>query len=238
MKNINLSKKAIIAIAIVGILVLVLFVSCATGNKEEKDNSVKLFDLNPPVTSKPLNSDKNNPDSNQSSTTVQPAPFDELAKKELYALPTTGELNPSSPETYVSPRYEAILGGDYSSGIPRSELDNPVNSDLDATTFNVTRSTSIEITKAQITGEGSNKYPSYFNEDNIPGTCTKFETANAGATSLPIPNDNRWIKAIVFWKATCGEGKNSYQVSQQTNVYFTVDNGRLTPRSLEELPRS
>jgi|GEM_PF-2816653 len=227
----------ILGLAIVGI-VLYFFVSCGGGSDPKKGtfnpgvlapSTTTTFKPNPTTTLNP-------------NTTLPPytkEPFSRAAQERLYALPTTGEYDYFAPGSYTSPRWEAILGGDTSSGIPLSELDNPKNSDLNENTFNIARSTAIDITKAQITGEGANNWPNYFNNENIPGTCGSFRLKNAGATSLPVPNDNRWIIATVFWKATCkSPNGSSYSVDQQTQVYFTVENGQLVPRSFSELPKN
>lgn len=226
----------ILGLAIVGI-VLYFFVSCGGNSKPKEEGKYNSSILNSSTTTsfKPRTTTSYNPN-----TTLPPydkAPFSAEAQRNFYSLATTGEYDYMSPGSYTSPRWEAIIGGDTSSGVPLSQLDDPKNSDLNETTFNAARTTAIAITRAQITGEGSNSWPNYFNENNTPGTCTSFILKNAGATSLPVPNDNRWIIAVVFWKASCSTPNGgSYKVEQQTQVYFTVENGVLVPQPYSKLP--
>lgn len=235
MHNINVSKKAISVFVAVVLIAVVGFASCS-GNTKKKDSNPYQSSILVPTTSRPLRTQVA-PDRNTTIPTYKIEPFSASARQALYKLPTTGSINPSSPGTYMSPRYEGIIGGDTSSGVPISELDNPLNSDLDEATFKLIRDTAIEITRAQITGEGSAKYPNYFNDGNQPGTCSAFKLKNAGATTLPIPNDPRWIVSILFWKATCGSSDSGfYKVEQQTSVYFTLSNGTLIPRQYNEVP--
>lgn len=237
MNNLDISKKTILIIVLLLCIVVFGFVSC-TNNKKDKKSTQFQSSILQPSTTRAIKRTPNTTSKIKTSTTLAPynvSPFNEAAKRELYALATTGETITNNPGQYISPRYEAILGGDTSSGIPLSELDNPVNSDLPASTFTAVRDNAIAITKAQITGEGANNYPSYFGEMNEPGTCKSFQLKHAGATTLPILNDNRWVVATIFWSATCGD-KTPYKVDQQTSVYFTLVNNALTPRQYYDIP--
>ncbi len=164
-------------------------------------------------------------------------PFDRVAKEELAALPTTGTLDSGLIFDYVSPRYEAILGGDTSSGIPISELNNPANSDLPESIFLKARTTAIEVTKAEVTGVGTNKWPEYF-AGQPKGICTEFKSDIAGAISLPLPQSKNWIVTYVRYSAKCPTPSGSTTISQQINVYFENVNGTLIPKLLSQVPNA
>lgn len=236
MEKPDLKNKKVMAIAIVlaFFVGLIIFGLINSGGSKEKARPDSIFSMGSSTSQPPHNSAVK-----QTTTVPQTTvPFSKDVMDSFYKLATTGSLDSSTAATYTSPRWEAILGGDASGGVPIGELDKAINSDLDETSFAVSRQTAIDVTRAAMTGEGSNKWPQFFST-GAAGRCVNFKVSHAGATSLPYPNDPRWILGYVMWKADCPQSDGTKNaVAQNTRIYFSVDNGALTPRHFSELPAS
>ena len=208
----NTKKKLLIGVGVSVIAVLLFFwITSGTSSKEKSSNTMSsLFSqrkTNKPASSLPLSS--------TTSTRLNQTP--DRTKEALNELPVTAGIDMHYPELYLSHRWEAIINGGIENderlqdtfrynSIAITELNEPNNSDLEPATFSQLRELAIDVVSAEATGVDVSSHPAYFTPDVYIDTCTAFETVAAGAISMPYPNDNSWVMAIVYWKAKCTPG--------------------------------
>lgn len=233
-------KIKLVTITSIIVISSLLLVGCGGDNKEASRSSSNEPDSIFQRSSQP-ESNRNKGKDTTTTTGPRAAQFTPQLQKELYNESVTGEIDTYAPHTYTSPRWEMILGGDASSGIPLSELDKASNSDLDPADFSALRGKAIGITTAQITGTGVQNYPDYFTPGVYVDKCKDLEILAAGAISIPYSGDGSWAKAVVYWEVQCPR-YNAVQTSARTQgnktYYFHRVNGSWVSVLASALPTS
>lgn len=240
--NRKLKMKKIL-IPLLAILLIAGLASCSSNDKKQSDDEKieSIFNTDSSNSLDSSGSSDNSPNTRSETDDSQyPPGFSAQARKDFYALATTGPIDLANPELYLSPRWNMIIGYDRPVGVvPITELNNSNNSDLDLTTFNALRKEAIAVSKASITGLGTEAYPTYFDGNTEVRNCSNYLAQNAGVTSLPITQNKTWAIAIVISVAKCENTEELHATSRQQfdqTFFFRYSNGNWTAITENQLP--
>jgi len=245
--KIIMNKKMKFGFLIIGgmLLVAIIFATCSGNDSDKKStNKDKIVS--------PFDAPKIKPKTDQFETKdTRPDSTPDLSKNALLDLPISGVVDFYYPETYLSPRYDAIVYGSFEGSddlesnylrdaIAITELNDPSNSDLDPVTFNTLRDLVIDVAKAEQTSVGVSKYPRYFTKFSTPDTCVDFKTNAAGVISMPYPGDSSWYLGVINWSAKCfpfGADKEPKVTTLQQTIYLQKVGNTYVPVTLLDIPR-
>lgn len=119
--------------------------------------------------------------------------------------------DPEAPSTQFDPvaftpqQWELLLGGD--GGAPGTDelarLD--AATDLSEQDAPKARSAATAVAKRELTGTGHATNPTYWPYSLADNTqfCTNIEVLATSVFSMPVPDQQRWVKALVVWDGTC-----------------------------------